>query len=413
MSSHLNRREFIASSVAATGVLLAGGLPAMAADPGPADKSKDAPSSPVSVQRCEDYDPKNVRARLDAAIDQIGGLKKLVENKTVTIKINVTGGPAAGDLGGKAAFRTYHIHPNVLAATCAALHEAGAKRIYVVESQYSPKTPEEVLSAGGWDVNAIKEAGGHKVFFEDTRNKGAFDGYSTLHAPWGGFLYPAFMLNQRYEKTDVFVSLSKLKDHLCAGVTLSIKNLFGCIPTSLYANDAPNENTTSYRGDILHNAKRPVPAGVPDQRKDLVLRDKGWRCRVPRVTADVYGCRPVDLAILDGIETNRGGEGPWAKGVEPLTPHILAAGRNALCTDAVCTAIMGYNPMADHFTWPFPGENHLKLLNHVGAGVIDPAQIEVRGISIKEALYPFNPKHVPLDDPGALYYKPSLTDANV
>lgn len=407
-SRQINRRQFLSTSVGAAGVMLAGGLPAMGAGAEPPDRSKDAPSLPVSVQRCNSYDPKEVRSRLDAAIDQVGGLQSLVENKTVTIKINVTGGP--GNLGGLPGFRTYHIHPNVLAALCAMLHEAGAKRIYVVESQYSPKSPEEVLTGGGWDITSIKEAGAHKVFFEDTRNRGAFNDYSTLKVPWGGWLYPAFMVNQRYEKTDVFISLSKLKDHLCAGITCSVKNLFGITPTSLYANDAPNENTTSYRGDILHNEKRRVPAGVPDQRGDVVLRDKGWRCRVPRVTADVNGARPIHLAIVDGVETNRGGEGPWAKGVEPLAPKVLVVGKNAVCTDAICTAIMGYDPLADHFQFPFRGENHLKLLNHVGIGEIDPRQIEVRGLKLQDAIFPFNPNKTPLDLPGA-YMRTKLKDA--
>src|SRR5947207_427424 len=83
---------------------------------------------------------------------------------------------------------------------------------------------EEVLTEGGWDVAAIKAAGGHTVAFEDTRNRGAFKDYAKLAVPWGGFLYPAFMVNKRYEETDVMVSLAKLKDHLSAGITLSVKN---------------------------------------------------------------------------------------------------------------------------------------------------------------------------------------------
>ena len=38
--------------------------------------------------------------------------------------------------------------------------------------------------------------------------------------------------NRRYEKTDVFVSLAKLKDHANAGVTMTVKNLFGIAPGS-------------------------------------------------------------------------------------------------------------------------------------------------------------------------------------
>jgi hypothetical protein len=89
---------------------------------------------------------------------------------------------------------------------------------------------------------------------------------------------------------------------------------------------------------------------------------------------------------------------------------VLVVGKNAVCTDAICTAIMGYDPLADHFQFPFRGENHLKLLNHVGVGEIDPKRIEVRGIKLADAVFPFNPNKVPLDMPGA-YLRVRLRDA--
>ena len=64
-----------------------------------------------------------MREKLDAAFNLLGGLKKLVANKTVSIKINVTGGP--GKLANLPGYRTYQIHPNSLAALCAALNDAG------------------------------------------------------------------------------------------------------------------------------------------------------------------------------------------------------------------------------------------------------------------------------------------------
>jgi uncharacterized protein (DUF362 family) len=409
MTCKWNRRDMLKCGLGAAGLALAGKSLATARDPAPisddvvlkriGDKSKTAPTAPVAIQRCESYEPKLLRERLDATLKAIGGIKKLVENKSVTIKINVTGGP--GNLAGLPGYRTYHIHPNVLAALCAACHDAGARRIIVVESQYSPKTPEEVLGGGGWDIAAIKSAGGGKVTFEDTRNRGRWPAYSRLKVPWGGFLYPAFDVNQSYEKTDVFISLAKLKDHCSAGVTMAVKNLFGMPPTSLYAQDAPNENTTGYRGAILHNGKRRVPAGVPDEIDHKL--PAAWQHRVARITADCLGARPVDLAVVDGIETNRGGEGPWCKGVEPLQPKLLLVGRNAVCTDAICTAAMGYDPQAGHFQFPFPCDNHLLLLAQAGVGTIDPKRIEVLGLPLEKAVFPFNPKKLPLDIPTAMY----------
>jgi uncharacterized protein (DUF362 family) len=402
MATKLTRREVLISSLGAAGALAAGRLGRtsageLAAAAGAADRSQAAPGLPVAIQRCTSYEPQLLRTTIQNAFDLIGGIQKLVSNKTVTIKINVTGGP--GTLGGLPGYRTYQIHPNVLAAVCGAIHDAGAKRIIVVESQYSLKTPEEVLGGAGWDVKMIQSAGGNKVTFEDTRNRGKWPSYSQLKVPWDGCLYPAFLLNQAYEKTDVFVSLAKLKDHLSAGVTMGAKNLFGITPISLYGNQAPNENGLDPRLDILHDGKRAVPAGVPGMVNHRL--PVNWRQRVPRITADLVGARPVDLCVIDGIETNRAGEGPWCPHAEPLKPNLLLAGRNVVCTDAVATAVMGYDPQAGHGQFPFPGDNHLLLLAQAGVGTIDPKRIEVRGLPVEKALFPFNPKRVPLDLPAA------------
>ena len=54
--------------------------------------------------------------------------------------------------------------------------------------------------------------------------------------------------------------------------------------------------------------------------------------------------RPIDLAIVDGVETIRGGEGTWNPGVEMIDPGVLIAGKNAVCVDAVGMSMMGYDP---------------------------------------------------------------------
>jgi uncharacterized protein (DUF362 family) len=322
----------------------------------------------------------------------------------VTIKMNLTGGPT-GKIGGLPPHRTYHVHPNVVAALCAALADAGARRMMLVEGQYSLKTPEEVLAAADWDVAAIHAAGEHRVSFIDTRNRARFPAYSRLKVPWGGYMFPSFDVNQAYEKTDVYISLGKLKDHALAGVTMSCKNNFGITPTALYGGDAPNENTTNYRGDILHFGSRKVPAGVPAEL-DHGLKVNDAPRRVPRVTADTVGARPIDLAVIDAVESNRGGEGPWIPGVEPIQPKLVLVGRNPVTTDAVCAAVMGYDPQAEHFAFPFQGENHLRLLAVAGVGTNDPNRIEVRGVPLKEALCPYNPQHLPVRVPTSLvgYY---------
>ncbi|HUT11817.1 MAG TPA: DUF362 domain-containing protein [Thermoguttaceae bacterium] len=393
MSSEITRREALLRGVGAAGVLATGlhrGAAAQQPDAAaePPDKSDQAPSSPVAIRRCPSFEPEIFRQTLDAALDLIGGIGEMVRNKTVTIKINLTG-MSWDDLYGMPAYETYQTHPNTLAALCAALNDAGAKRIVVVENLYWDVPIEKSLVDAGWDLKMIDSAGGHKVTYEDTRNKGSFPGYSRFQVPWGGYIFPAFDLNQRFEKTDVFVSLSKLKQHACAGVTMTIKNLFGITPCSLYGNQAPSENPLSHRTSIFHGGKKQVPAGVPAEL------DHGQPAlstvRVPRIAADVYGARPVDLTIVDGIRTIRGGEGHWNRDIGLKEPKLLLAGKNGVCTDAIGTAVMGFDPQAPHGTHPFQGDNHLRLLAAQGMGTIDSDRIEVVGVPLDEAVHPFDP----------------------
>ncbi|MHB8861071.1 MAG: DUF362 domain-containing protein [Pirellulaceae bacterium] len=402
MASTCHRRDFLRHS-AAIATAAATTIPGVVRAAPVAARVPAAPSVPVAIERCTSYDPRVLAEKLGHALDAIGGLKSLVAGKTVTIKLNLTGGPQ-WKLGNLPSYRTYHVHPRFVAATCAALHAAGARKIVLVESSYANQPLEEIMAAGDWDIAGINRAGGGKVTWEDTRYAGPWKGYSQLPVPWGGFIYPAFELNQRYAKTDVFISLAKLKDHANAGVTMSVKNLFGIAPTSIYGDTLDgagrpcvDEQSITPRGETFHKGSRQPPAGVP-QEIDLTT-PREWHYRVPRVTADLFGARQPDLCLVDGIETNRGGEGPWIEGVEPVTPHLLFAGRNGVCTDAICTAAMGYDPQADHQQFPFMGDNHLKLLAEKGIGTINVEEIEVRGLALSEAIFPFNPQRRKVGQP--------------
>ncbi|MFZ5833360.1 MAG: DUF362 domain-containing protein [Planctomycetota bacterium] len=388
----VTRREVLAHGAVTAGCLAAGAVgirsAAHAAAPAlPPDKSADAPSSPVALERCENYEPQAFRAVLERCLNLIGGVKPLVENKTVTIKINLTG-MTWDPVFGLPAQETYQTQPDSLAALCAILADAGARRIIVIENLYWKKPVEQTLLENGWDVNAIKAAGNHRVSFEDTRNRGAFPGYSRITVPWGGFVYPAFDVNQRFEKTDVLVSLTKLKQHATAGITGVIKNFFGNTPSSIYGDDGPGEDALMHRARMFHGGRSKPPAGAPAEL-DHGLPLTGT-VRVPRITADIYGARPADLGIVDGVRTIRGGEGHWNRNIGLMEPKVLLAGLNGVCTDAVCTAVMGFDPQADHGQKPFQGDNHLKLLAEVGHGTNDLARIEVRGVAIKDVVCPFD-----------------------
>jgi uncharacterized protein (DUF362 family) len=112
---------------------------------------------------------------------------------------------------------------------------------------------------------------------------------------------------------------------------------------------------------------------------------------VPHIVADLVAARPVDITLIDGIESVRGGEGPWIKGIQIVQPGVLIAGTNPVTTDSVATAVMGYDPRATKGTKPFVTcDNTLLLAEGHGIGTTDLKRIEVRGVSIAQALYRYD-----------------------
>ncbi|TWU64606.1 DUF362 domain-containing protein [Crateriforma conspicua] len=352
------------------------------------DRSESAASMPVAVMRCRSYEPAELRSSLDRAFDLTGGLRDLVSGRKVSIKINSTGKSKL--CCGLPAERTYQSHPDFLAALCACLTDAGAKRIAVVESFYFSEPTEQALAEAHYDLSRIQSAGGHQVEFVNTRNRGKYRNYRQYDVPDGGLMFPAYHMHPAYADTDVFVSLAKLKQHGEAGVTCAAKNLFGITPQALYGSDAPNEDSLMSRVKILHRGTRPVPDGVPTWHVGPVPDvDNPSTYRVPRIITDLNRVRPVDLAIVDGIETIAGGAGPWEKGIHAVSPGLIIVGRNVVCTDTVCSSIMGFDAAAEHFSDPFPGENHLAHLARAGVGTNRVDRIETLGLSMREARFPF------------------------
>jgi len=373
------------------------GLAAGAFSAASAEAAASAPVSPVSVAKVRSYD-EDLVAQFTTMFDQIGGIGKLVQGKTVAMKLNLTGG---GRFEGLTAGQTHWVHPRVVGALTAAFGKLGAKRIRLLESAGRKQGAmlEDKLLSGGWDVNAIKGAA-PLVEFEDTNTLGEGKQYSTLKVKTKPYIFPAYNLNHSYEDCDFFVSVGKMKNHEEMGITMSMKNMFGVTPTALYGG----------REQIFHYGVVQAPAGVPAELDPKSNRYEGWR--MPRLITDICGARPIDLAVLDGIESCVGGEGPWCLGSKPCKPQLLLVGRNCVCTDAVGAATMGYNPRAGRHEPPFrvykdtknhppeqlipPGETHqyadniMLIAEAVGMGSADIGKIDVRGVPIKDVVFDFD-----------------------
>ena len=84
------------------------------------------------------------------------------------------------------------------------------------------------------------------------------------------------------------------------------------------------------------------------------------------------------------------GEGCWIPGAKAISPGVMIAGTNAVATDAVSMAIMGFDPMADRGTAPFETcDSTLRLAEELGAGTRDLRRIEVAGERIEDVRFLF------------------------
>src|SRR5579871_3800098 len=140
-----SRRDFLGVAGLATGAFLA--RPSLL-------RASAAPASRVAIGMCPEYN-QQVLSTLSAMFDQLGGLDKLVKNKTVAIKINMTGN-AKMRLDDMPVEMTHWTNPTVIGATVALMGKAGAKRVRLLESHtMGDSSLQDFMVSAGWDVQAI------------------------------------------------------------------------------------------------------------------------------------------------------------------------------------------------------------------------------------------------------------------
>ena len=350
-----------------------------------------APAAAVAVTRCRTYTSGEVVASLERIFDQIGGIGRIVKGKTVGVKINLTGAPTYR-LGHLPLGDTHYTNPQMIGAAVHLMSKAGARRIRILESPWSTADPlEEYMLLANWEPLYLLNAAPN-VEFENTNYLGRAKKYSRLMVPGGGLLFPGFDLNHSYVDCDAFVSMAKLKEHAVAGVTLSMKNCFGITPCTIYGTGSgENEPTVLPRGgrQIIHSGARQPSKTAPQEKDTTTPRQAGYR--VPRCVVDLVSVRPIDLAIVDGVKTMTGAEGPWGReAVSAVSPGVIVAGTNPVNTDAVCMKVMGFDPMADRGTPPFENaDSIIALAEKVGIGTRDLGRIEVAGLPLSEPAFDF------------------------
>lgn len=172
-------------------------------------------SAPVSIVPCTDYEPSTVRAALERAIREAGGLPELT-GKRVGIKANLVSAMKPEEAA--------TTHPALLASLVRLLLEWGAREVVVGDSPgglYTPAFVHRVYRTAGLD--AVVEAGG--LLNEDFSQK------STVYeqaAALKTFTYTGWI-----DTCELLIDFCKLKSHGMMGMSNAVKNLFGIIPGTM------------------------------------------------------------------------------------------------------------------------------------------------------------------------------------
>jgi uncharacterized protein (DUF362 family) len=190
-------------------------------------------------------------------------------------------------------------HPLVLRGAIEAFLRLGAASVMVAEGPGHRRDTLAVYEESGLaDVLTEDRIAFHDINYitgYDLPNVGRQSRLNTLTFP------------RLFQEVDWIVSMAKMKTHHWAGVTLSMKNLFGVMPGIYYG----------WPKNVLHNV------GI----ENSIL--------------DINATLKPHFAIVDGI-VGMEGDGPIMG--DPKRVGVLVMGRNLPAVDATCCRIMGIDP---------------------------------------------------------------------
>lgn len=390
----LTRRDFLKGMIAASVALpvVSVGAENKQTDLFPPVDPERVRRSPVGIALCKRYDYKEVRKSLKMLFDRLGGIRSMVRNKRVTVKVNLVN-TSQEDVYGIPLWLTVTVHPVVAKALGALLVENGATEVIFCDQLPFKQLDHQAFVGYGFNLSDFNKVMNGKAKFVNTRNRGDYKDYAWVKVP-NGELATAWEVNKVYWDTDVIISLAKLKNHVSAGITAGMKNLFGIPPSSLYGDDLenePSEDAVGYRNQTMHNCVRKPFTSAESFTGKSIRGDHGYN--VPRFIVDLAEAFPVDLVVIDGISVIQTAEGWWNGSMVSVTrPGVLISGKNPVCTDSVAAAVMGFNPDTPDKTLPFVnGTNYLALARKRGLGENRISNIEVFGVDLARARFEFQP----------------------
>ena len=190
-------------------------------------------------------------------------------------------------------------HPYVVRGAVEAFLALGAEEVLVAEGPGHCRDSLLLLE----ESRMVEVLGEDHIHFVDLN----YDETYVASNAGGCSRLKTFVLPETLRKVDWIVSIPKMKTHHWAGVTLSMKNMFGVMPGSFYG----------WPKNVLH-----------------------W-AGIHETVLDICATLQPHLAIVDGI-VGMEGDGPVMG--EPRQVGVLVIGRNFPAVDATCAKIMGINP---------------------------------------------------------------------
>ena len=229
---------------------------------------------------------------IEAGMRQLGITPQEISGKRILLKPNLVETVAG----------TVHIctHPQIVRAAAEVFLRLGAKKVIVGEGPGHCRETARAVEETGL-AEALAE---DNITFIDLNNddfvtKANTSGFTRLKT----LTFPAVL-----EQADWIVSMPKMKTHHWAGVTLSMKNLFGLMPGIVYG----------WPKNVFH-----------------------W-VGIHQSIVDINATIRPDFAIVDGI-VGMEGDGPIMG--TPKQAGVIIMGRNLAAVDATCARIMKIDPL--------------------------------------------------------------------
>jgi len=242
-------------------------------------------------------------------------------------------------------------NPQVVAAACDFFQKIGAQ-VTVGEGTILGVTPFECLETTGIAAE-VKKRGIPMIDLDALP--------ATKTEIKNALILNHAMITSVLSDFDYIVSIPVMKTHMHCQVTLSLKNMKGCL-----------KGREKVR---LHQLPQPK---IPTNEKTLDI-----------AIADLSTVLKPDIALIDG-STGMEGLGPSAG--TPKCVNVALASTNYLAADAIAASIMGFDPK------DIP---HLRLAAERAGESISPDDINVDPPHWREWILPFAlpPKEISLDFP--------------